>query len=166
MTRRRLARPEGMQTSIHGQGVSLAMDAQIEALRHMTLDQLRETWTRSFGEAPPGQGKDLVLKRLAWQLQARSLGGLSPDMRRRIQRLHDAFERDPRYTPSPTLDLPPGAVLTREWRGALHRVQVLEDGFAYDGKRFDSLSEIARRITGTCWSGPQFFGLKTQTDKP
>ena len=102
----------------------------------------------------PWSGEGSPAQTLAWRLQARSLGGLSPDTRRQIRRLHDAFERDPRYTPSPTLDLPPGAVLTREWPGALHRVQVLEDGFAYDGERFDSLSEIARRITGTRWSGP------------
>jgi Protein of unknown function (DUF2924) len=53
-----------------------------------------------------------------------------------------------------------GAVLLREWHGTAHRVGVLESGYEYHGQRFNSLSEIARRITGTRWSGPLFFGVK------
>ena len=47
----------------------------------------------------------------------------------------------------------------REWRGRTHTVLVLEDGFQHDGKRFASLTQIARTVTGTHWSGPRFFGL-------
>ena len=53
-----------------------------------------------------------------------------------------------------------GTALTREWKGQSHRVQVEQGGFRYQGQRFDSLSEIARAITGTRWSGPRFFGLE------
>ncbi len=67
---------------------------------------------------------------------------------------------EPGFTPSPTFDLPPGTVLTREWQGALIASQVLQGGFAYAGQQFASLSEVARRITGTRWSGPAFFGLE------
>jgi Protein of unknown function (DUF2924) len=56
-------------------------------------------------------------------------------------------------------------MLTREWNGVTHRVMVLENGFAWNGRKYDSLSEIARKITGTRWSGPRFFGLR-QTRKP
>jgi hypothetical protein len=55
-----------------------------------------------------------------------------------------------------------GAVLLREWHGTTHRVTVLEKGFEYRDQRFTSLSEVARRITGSRWSGPLFFGLKTK----
>ncbi len=126
----------------------------------MTLAELRQTWSERLGGTPPGQGRYLLRRLLAWRLQARSVGGLSPATRRRIRRLQEAFEANPHYTPSPTFDLPPGAILTREWSGVLHRVQVLHNGFAYAGERLTSLSEVARRITGTPRSGPLFFGLK------
>jgi hypothetical protein len=136
------------------------LDAQIEALGCMTVAELRVAWSRSFGEVPPGQGRDLLRRQLAWRLQARAHGDLCPNTRRRIRRLHQTFEADPGFTPSPTFDLPAGTVLTREWQGVLHCVQVLQGGFAYAGQQFASLSEVARRITGTRWSGPAFFGLK------
>lgn len=59
-----------------------------------------------------------------------------------------------------TLGLKPGIELVRDWKGRRHIVRVREDGFAYDGRRFETLSEVARAITGTRWSGPRFFGLK------
>jgi hypothetical protein len=58
----------------------------------------------------------------------------------------------------------PGAILVRQWKGQSHRVTVLEDGFAYQGKPYESLSEIARLITGTRWNGPKFFGLRATKD--
>ena len=58
--------------------------------------------------------------------------------------------------------LKPGTVLTREWRGTLHKVHVLDPGFAHQGRTYRSLSEIARVITGTRWSGPRFFGVAAQ----
>ena len=53
----------------------------------------------------------------------------------------------------------PGAVLVREHGGVLHRVMVLQQGFAWNGKTFSSLSAVARAITGTNWNGRRFFGL-------
>jgi hypothetical protein len=60
-------------------------------------------------------------------------------------------------------ELAPGAILTREWNGRDHRVMVLADGFAFEGKTYDSLSKIAFAITGTKWNGPRFFGLRAAT---
>ena len=60
----------------------------------------------------------------------------------------------------------PGAVLVRQWKGKSHRIMVLDDGFAFEGKPYDSLSEIARRITGTRWNGPRFFGLRPDKGQP
>ena len=55
----------------------------------------------------------------------------------------------------------PGTILVREWQGSAHRVTVLGDGVSFNGKRYRSLSEVAREITGSRWSGPRFFGLRT-----
>ena len=60
---------------------------------------------------------------------------------------------------APALLLKPGTRLLREWGGKTHTVIVIDDGFEYDGKRYQSLTQIARRITGAHWSGPRFFGL-------
>jgi hypothetical protein len=59
----------------------------------------------------------------------------------------------------------PGTVLVREWHGSKHQVSVLKDGFLYPSKRYGSLSQIARTITGTQWSGPLFFGLKARSER-
>ncbi len=63
------------------------------------------------------------------------------------------------------LHIKPGTILTREWQGVLHQVRVLEDAFEHKDERFSSLSEVARRITGSRWSGPLFFGLKKGNGK-
>lgn len=60
-------------------------------------------------------------------------------------------------------ELAPGAILTREWNGRDHRIMVLSDGFAFEGKPYDSLSKIAFAITRTKWNGPRFFGLRAAT---
>ena len=67
--------------------------------------------------------------------------------------LTQAFERRRR-------NLSPGTVLTREWEGQHHRVMVLDGGFAWEGRTYRSLSEIAKAMTGTKWNGPRFFGLR------
>ena len=98
-------------------------------------------------------------RRLAYELQVRAYGGLKTETRR-LRRLYEAFKADPDYTPLPNYGLKPGTMLTRGWKGATHRVGVMDDGFEYQGKRYKSLSEIAGRITGTKWSGPAFFGFR------
>ena len=92
----------------------------------------------------------------------RALGDLPAETQRRLKRLHQAFKsRSAATRPCPGVALKPGTVLTRTWQGVLHQVQVTDQGFDYRGERFASLSEVARRITGTRWSGPLFFGLRT-----
>lgn len=137
-----------------------ALEAEVARLGDLGLDDLRKLWGRFLGAVPAHHGASLLRRRLGYELQARSHGDLSAESRRRLRRLHQAFNVDPGYMPSPNLGLKPGTTLTRTWRGVLHQVAVVTDGFEYRGERFGSLSEVARRITGTRWSGPLFFGLK------
>jgi hypothetical protein len=141
--------------------VSDAVEAALQRLATMSIGELRSEWRRQFGrEAPKLQSKVFLRGFIAWRIQEKAYGGLSPETKRRLRQLAARFDRDPDYTPSPIFDLKPGIELTREWRGVLYRVRVLADGFEYAGERFATLSEVARRITGTRWSGPLFFGLK------
>jgi hypothetical protein len=87
---------------------------------------------------------------LAWRAQAEIYGGLDAQTRRLLR-----DERPPRESP-----VAPGTIISREWRGVTHDVEASDDGFLYDGRRWKSLSQIARVITGTRWNGPRFFGLR------
>ena len=136
------------------------LEAEIARLDDLGLDDLRKLCGRLMGAVPANHGTHLLRRRLAYELQAKVLGDLPMKTRRRLKRLHETFKADPGFTPLAGLGLKPGTVLTRTWHGVLHQVRVTNNGFDYRGERFGSLSEVARRITGTRWSGPLFFGLK------
>lgn len=128
----------------------MSIEASVAALERASLEQLRETWRRRYG-APPRLRSSLLLRHaLAWRIQAETLGGLDPQTRKLL--------RDMRPPSEPVV--PPGTIITREWRGQHHRVEATSDGFLYLGKGWKSLSEVARAITGTRWNGPRFFGLR------
>ena len=91
--------------------------------------------------------------------QEQALGGLSAATRRRLAGLAQMLERDGDVTRNRVTRLRPGAKLVREWRGETHTIAVLDDGFEWQGRRWRSLSAIAREISGGHWSGPRFFGL-------
>jgi hypothetical protein len=93
-------------------------------------------------------------------MQERAHGGLAPAIKRRLRTLAVEFEANGANSLVPTPLLKPGTRLLREWGGKTHTVIVLEDGFEYEGERYLSLTQIARRITGAHWSGPRFFGLR------
>lgn len=137
-----------------------ALEVEIQRLDDLGLDELRKLCGPVLGAVPVNHGAHLLRRRLAYELQAKTLGDLPAETQRRLRRLHQSFKADPQHKPTPRRPLKPGLVLTRSWQGALHQVQVTEQGFDYHGERFASLSEVARRITGTRWSGPLFFGLK------
>ena len=114
-----------------------------------------------FGsERPRRVCGDLLIRARGYRLQEKAIGGLKPQTRRLLERWgRDESERGPTVEPARTR-LKAGTTLVREWHGVSYRVTVLDDGFDFDGERFRSLSEIARKITGVRWSGPLFFGLK------
>ena len=136
---------------------------EIATLHSLDVEQLKARWRILYGsEAPSRFSRDLLIGAVAYRLQERALGGLKPATRRLFQRAAaDAHARRPLKL-APVRTLAPGAVLIREWGGVKHQVTVLESGFSFRGKCHRSLSAVARRITGSRWSGPLFFGLRTR----
>lgn len=142
--------------------VSDLLIEEIVALEALGIEQLRSRWAEAYGGPPPPcSRRQFLVRGLAHRLQEEVLGGLAAAVRERLVRLAGALERhggDPFFA-APRIK--PGTRLIRQWRGVIHQVTVLDNGFAYRGERYKSLSAIARIITGTRWSGPTFFGLKT-----
>jgi hypothetical protein len=122
---------------------------------------IRDTWQRRFGEPPPRiQSGDLLLRLFAWRLQVETYGGLDEVTARQLHLMATALSNETQTSVPEVSGLETGTILVREWRNAEHRVLVLEGGFELQGKRYESLTAIARAITGTNWSGPRFFGLE------
>ena len=143
--------------------------AQLAGLeQQQDLRVLRAEWQRLHRLAPPDRlSRDLLLRGIATRLQENALGGLRPAAKRSLARWMadsqlgtDAADRPAAAaTTPPAIRLKPGAVLVRTWHGVTHTVAVTDGGFDYQGQSFQSLSVIARKITGAHWSGPRFFGL-------
>jgi hypothetical protein len=139
------------------------VEAELERLPTLGSQQLDVRWRELYGsERPRRIYGELLISILAYRLQEKALGGLKPATRRLLRQVagNPSERRSLDALTQPRLKA--GAVLLREWHGATHRVTVLEFGYEYSGQRLRSLSAIARRITGSRWSGPLFFGLRAQ----
>jgi Protein of unknown function (DUF2924) len=143
-----------------------SLDDEIAHLRDFDLHGLRARWKSLSRQQPPSHlPRHLLFAVLAYRLQADALGDLNPVTARLLRqiataggtreasRLTEAF--DSRRT-----ELKPGTILMREWNAHAYRVMVVDEGFAFNGKTYDSLSKVAFAITGTHWNGPRFFGLR------
>jgi hypothetical protein len=140
-----------------------ALTAEIAGLSKLGIDELRERWKAMHGKASSQEiGRSFLIRAIAYRLQERALGGLKPSTQRVLDRI-GAGRSEAGLEPIPTRRASAGTVLIREWRGVSHRVTVLDHDVVYRGRRYKSLSEVARAITGTRWSGPLFFGLKRRT---
>ncbi len=134
---------------------------EIDKLTDYNLTELRKRWTRMFGvSVPRGLSHDMLIRGIAYKIQEQAHGGLSQATKRKLKTIATQLEDDSGKEFVPGLTLKPGAKLIREWQARAYTVTVLDDGFEYNGKRYGSLSMIAREITGARWSGPRFFGLK------
>jgi DUF2924 family protein len=144
------------------------IDVEIARLRDLGVEDLRNHWHMVFGRRPhPHLPRHLLYRVLAYRLQAEVLGDLDSDSRHLLDRSaspEDAGRRAVELARR-TAELRPGTVLEREWNGHMHRVAVLTDGFAWNGKTYPSLSKVALAITGTRWNGPRFFGLRDRQSK-
>jgi DUF2924 family protein len=139
-----------------------SLTSQLERLGALGPEELNERWRELFAsERPPRICGELLLKALAYRLQEKTLGGLKPATRRLLKGLGCKNTEQSLSAPPVRAPLKAGTVLVREWHGMTRRVTVIDDGYRFDGKRYRSLSEVARTITGSRWSGPRFFGLKS-----
>jgi len=128
---------------------------EVADLHVLSRAGLIERWIEMHGSTPnKTMTKDLLVRGIAYALQEQTLGGLT-----RVEKKALAVLAHGKATP-PSGHLRPGTRLYRSWRGITHEVLVLEDGYSWRARTYSSLSEVARAITGTRWSGPRFFGLK------
>jgi DUF2924 family protein len=138
---------------------SSAESAESPVPANASLEELRREWRRLYHREPPRISRDLLVRGIGHRLQELQHGGLSRSTQRKLKTLAKMFRTEGRVAPDPGLSLKPGARLVREWQGRTHTVTVTEDGFEYAGLNYPSLTKIAKKITGTHWSGPRFFGL-------
>ncbi|MEI6486978.1 MAG: DUF2924 domain-containing protein [Sphingomonadales bacterium] len=127
-------------------------------IAEMEPTRLSEEWARRYGASAPTISPDLLRLGLAYRFQEQRHGGVSRSSKTSIRRAAVAANQPAKPT-AIIRKLTPGTRLVRDWHGFGHTVTVLEDGFAYDGKQWPSLSAIAKAITGAHWNGPRFFGL-------
>jgi hypothetical protein len=153
--------------------VHLDIGHEVATLRHLTVGQLRQRFAEVFGDATAASNRTWLIKRIAWRLQALAEGDLSQRARQRAAELaNDADLRlnpprakpavvplEPAAVPAPPDRRlpPPGTILLRPYQGRQLQVQVLADGFAFNGAVYPSLSAVAKAITGTHCNGFHFF---------
>jgi hypothetical protein len=124
-------------------------------------DELKDRWRSLYGTKPPQKiHRSLLIAAVAHRMQENAFGALKSSVRRHLMQVANSPATplpSPHY---PSLRPRAGTVLVRDWGGVTHQAKVLEDGILFRSKRYKSLSEVARVITGSRWSGPLFFGLK------
>ena len=137
---------------------------QIAGLPKLSHAELKALWREYFGAEPPAYRRGFLVRGLAHRLQELTYGGLNPAYQARLDAMIEGREKPNRAgrfgrRPRHDVHLLEGTRLLREWRGMTHEVRVIEGDYEHQGKRYRSLSAVARAITGTQWSGPLFFGL-------
>ena len=139
------------------------LDDRLAALAAMSPAEVQANWIRTFRTTPPAVGHRLLALAIAHRWQEQALGGLSSRHKRELARLGERFAKTGEIDADAGSMLKVGTRLVREWHGQVHQVLICERGYEYRDRSYGSLSQIAREITGTSWSGPRFFGLKRRT---
>ncbi len=136
------------------------LEREIDALADLPRVELVERWQRHYRTDPPkGISRPLLVRAIAYEMQAKRYGGLKPATDRRLRMYSNGTANGDHGGRKTAPTLQSGARLVREWNGVNHVVEVIEGGYVWNGDRPRSLSAIARAITGARWSGPRFFGL-------
>ena len=174
MARRGLARESGEAATSSERPADDLMELVrlVASLTQLDKPQLLLRWRNHFGGTAPAHLPSWLLARLlAFRIQAQAFGDVSAERLRKLRR--EAADGDSDSSVQPFANrapatregdaLRPGAMLAREWRGKLERVTVLEDGFAWNGKTYGSLSQVAKAIIGASWNSHRFFGLRSVT---
>lgn len=138
--------------------------ARLAAIKAVTIGELKTQWRDLFGSEPPPFNRRYLESRLAYRVQELAYGGLKPDTVKRLEDLGEQLDGGNIGLRSVRADLKPiaGTRLIREWQGVEHTVTVTLSGFEWQGRPYQSLSAIARAITGSRWNGWVFFGLKNK----
>jgi Protein of unknown function (DUF2924) len=132
------------------------LEVELARIGAMNIDRLRAAWREVFSsDPPPAFSKDLLARAIAFHAQEKALGGLSRATARLLRSLIKPGVEPPRQVKV-------GSVIVREHKGVVHEVLAVPSGFCWQGKTYDSLSTIAKTITGTSWNGPRFFGLRSK----
>lgn len=171
----RKKRRDAVKPGTPPEAASTSVLAGLAELQRLELPELRERWKELFGTEPPAYRRDRMVRRLAYRLQELAHGGLADWAKERLEEI--AGEADGSAKKSGNVQsmrrrnqdgrLSPGCKLVREYAGQTHEVLVLDSGFEYQGRKYGSLSAVARTIAGgTQWNGWQFFGLKGKRRAP
>ncbi len=153
------------QSTRPAQIAATTLPSQLAELPHLPMADLWALWDEHFKQRPAHHHRSYLESRLAYKLQESAIGGLPTAFRRKLEKIGETG-LIPGLDKQANSRLIPGTSLVREFNGIAHRVTVLPDGrFEWQGQPFKSLSGVARAITGTPWSGPVFFGIKTTARK-
>ena len=150
---------------------AIDLEDEIARVRDLDLSALRARWRSvSRRKAPDHLPRHLLYRMIAYRLQAECLGDLDRNTQRFLDKVAEGTRKGDELPASghrgSRHGLRPGTVLVREWDGKSQRVTVLDEGFAWNGSTYRSLTEVAFAITGTRWSGPRFFGIRSRAEKP
>ena len=138
-----------------------ALTLEIAGLSKTSIRELRARWKTLYGKEPSGHtGRSFLIRAISYRFQEKAFGGLKTSTRRLLARVAEETAAGRSSKRPPVRKPETGTILVREWQGVAHRVTVLREGMSFKGKRYRSLSEVAREITGSHWSGPRIFGLR------
>ncbi len=143
--------------------VCAKLEGEIAALADLPRPGLIDRWQALYGASPPkGLSRRLLILAIAYRMQVKRYGGMTPAARRRLRKVvgEEAAPRETATNGAP--QVVPGTRLIREWNGVTHVVDAVDGGFIWHGARYGSLSAVARAITGARWSGPRFFGVTSE----
>ena len=136
--------------------------SRLAALKTATTPDLKQQWRELFAAEPPPYNRRFLESRLSYRVQELAYGGLKPETLARLEALGEQIDGKSLTLRRIRKDQRPltGTRLIREYQGVEHLVTVTRDGFDWQGRPYQSLSAIARAITGTRWNGWLFFGLR------
>lgn len=137
------------------------VNAKLAALELLTMEEIKPLWHKYFDNDPVRFQRDFMVRRIAYRIQAMAYGGMPKTLRNKLKRLAEGGQE----TVQEQVQLTPGTRLMREYKGERIHVAVLENGFEFKGKRYQSLSAIASELMGSRTSGPKFFGLLRGDDE-
>ena len=138
--------------------------ARVVALKTTPIPELKQLWRDLSDTEPPAYNRRFLENRLAYRLQELAHGGLKTSTVKRLEQLGEQLDGGKARVRSRRVDERPvaGTKLIREWQGTPYEVVVQPDHFEFQGQRYQSLSSIAKAITGTVWNGWMFFGLRAR----